>query len=195
MSWESTAVYYRLINQRVRELRGGVHSAECIVRSLDFAEVAQLQSDERWDEAGALLGREARGLVTAGAEVLVLCTNTMHKVAPAIEQSAGIPLLHVADATAEAVKAQGLGSVGLLATAYTMEQDFYVGRLREAPRPRGDRPRRRGPRRGPPRHLRGAGAGRGEQPNRVSATAEVIEGLVEAGRCWRSCSAAPRSAC
>lgn len=131
MSWESTAVYYRLINERVRELRGGVHSADCIVRSLDFAEIAELQSDARWDEAGKLLGREARALVTAGAEVLVLCTNTMHKVAPAIEQSAGIPLLHVADATAEAIKARGLGSVGLVATAYTMEQDFYVGRLRE----------------------------------------------------------------
>lgn len=131
MSWESTAVYYRLINERVRELRGGVHSADCIVRSLDFAEIAELQCDARWDEAGKLLGREARALVTAGAEVLVLCTNTMHKVAPAIEQSAGIPLLHVADATAEAIKARGLGSVGLLATAYTMEQDFYVGRLRE----------------------------------------------------------------
>ena len=131
MSWESTAVYYRLINERVRELRGGVHSADCIVRSLDFAEIAELQSDARWDEAGKLLGREARALVTAGAEVLVLCTNTMHKVAPAIEQSAGVPLLHVADATAEAIKARGLGSVGLLATAYTMEQDFYVGRLRE----------------------------------------------------------------
>ncbi len=131
MSWESTAVYYRLINERVRELRGGVHSADCIVRSLDFAEIAELQSDARWDKAGKLLGREARALVTAGAEVLVLCTNTMHKVAPAIEQSAGIPLLHVADATAEAIKARGLGSVGLVATAYTMEQDFYVGRLRE----------------------------------------------------------------
>src|SRR4051795_9314490 len=131
MSWESTAVYYRLVNEVVRDRLGGLHSADCLLRSVDFAPVEALQREGRWDEAGALLAAEARALQDAGAELLVLCTNTMHKVAPAIEAALAIPLVHIADTTADAVRAANLERVGLLATAYTMEQDFYVGRLRD----------------------------------------------------------------
>jgi aspartate racemase len=131
MSWESSAEYYRLINEATRDRLGGLHSADCVLRSVDFADVEQLQRTGRWDDAGALLAREAAALAAAGAELLVLCTNTMHKVAGAITEAVDIPFVHIADATAEAVKVQGLDTVGLLATAYTMEQDFYVGRLRE----------------------------------------------------------------
>ncbi len=131
MSWESSAVYYRLINEEVRERLGELHSADCLMRSVDFAEVEQLQRDGEWDEAGALLAGEARALEEAGAELLVLCTNTMHKVADAIVAAIGIPFVHIGDATADAIKAEGLTTVGLLATGYTMEQDFYVGRLRD----------------------------------------------------------------
>jgi aspartate racemase len=131
MSWESTAVYYRLVNERVRALRGGLHSADCVVRSVDFAPVEELQRDGRWDDAAALLAGEARDLEDAGAELLVLCTNTMHKLAGAIEAAIDIPFVHIADATAAALKSAGHTRVGLLATAYTMEQDFYVGRLRD----------------------------------------------------------------
>jgi aspartate racemase len=130
MSWESSAEYYRLINEEVRARLGGLHSADCLLRSVDFADIEQLQREGRWEEAGTRLGEEARALVAAGAELLVLCTNTMHKVADALEATA-VPLVHIADATAEAVRARGLGTVGLLATAYTMEQDFYVGRLQQ----------------------------------------------------------------
>jgi aspartate racemase len=131
MSWESTAVYYRLVNERVRDRRGGLHSADCLVRSVDFAPVEALQRRGDWPAAGRLLAGEAAGLEAAGCELLVLCTNTMHKVAGEIQDAIAIPLLHIADTTAAAVRAAGLTSVGLLATAYTMEQDFYVGRLRE----------------------------------------------------------------
>ena len=131
MSWESSAEYYRLVNEATRDRLGGLHSADCIMRSVDFTDVERLQRDARWDEAGALLAREASALVAAGAELLVLCTNTMHKVADAITDAIDVPFVHIADTTAEAVRAQGLGTVGLLATAYTMEQDFYVGRLRD----------------------------------------------------------------
>jgi aspartate racemase len=131
MSWESSAEYYRLINEEVRDRLGGFHSADCLLRSVDFADIEQLQREGRWQEAGTRLGHEARALVAAGAELLVLCTNTMHKVADALMETVAVPLVHIADATAEAVRAQGLGTVGLLATAYTMEHDFYVGRLRE----------------------------------------------------------------
>lgn len=130
MSWESTAEYYRLFNTGVRERLGGLHSADLLLRSVDFAAVEALQRDGRWDEAGELLAAEARTLEHAGAELLLLCTNTMHKVADAIEQATSVPLIHIADATAAAVRAAGLSTVGLLATAYTMEQDFYIGRLR-----------------------------------------------------------------
>jgi aspartate racemase len=131
MSWESSAEYYRLVNEATRDRLGGLHSADCVLRSVDFAAVERLQREDRWDEAGSLLVREAEALVAAGAELLVLCTNTMHKVAEAIAGAVDIPFVHIADTTADAVLAAGLSTVGLLATAYTMEQDFYVGRLRD----------------------------------------------------------------
>ena len=129
MSWESTAAYYRLANELVRDRLGGLHSARCVVYSVDFADVERLQVAGRWDEAGAVLAGAARSLEAAGAELLVLCTNTMHKVAGAVEEAVGIPLLHLADVTAEAVRSAGIGRVGLLGTAFTMEQDFYRDRL------------------------------------------------------------------
>jgi aspartate racemase len=131
MSWESSAEYYRLINEATRDRVGGLHSADCLLRSVDFAEVELLQRTGHWNRAGALLAAEAAALEAAGAELLVLCTNTMHKVADAITDAIAIPFVHIADTTARAVQAQGLETVGLLATGYTMEQDFYVGRLRD----------------------------------------------------------------
>lgn len=131
MSWESSAEYYRLINEIVRERLGGLHSADCLLRSVDFAEIERLQRAGAWEDAGRRLAREAAALAGAGAEVLVLCTNTMHKVADAIAGGIDIPVVHIADATADAVRAHGISRVGLIATAYTMEQDFYVGRLRD----------------------------------------------------------------
>jgi len=131
MSWESTAEYYRFVNEAVRDRLGGLHSADCIMRSVDFAGIETLQREGRWDEAGAALADEARALEAAGAELLVLCTNTMHRVAGEVAAAVGVPFIHIADATAAAVRSHGLSRVGLLATAYTMEQDFYVGRLRD----------------------------------------------------------------
>ena len=131
MSWESSAEYYRMLNEEVRDRLGHLHSADCVMRSVDFTDVERLQRDGSWEEAGALLAGEARSLEHAGAELLVLCTNTMHKVADAIVDAIGIPFVHIADATADAIRAEGLHRVGLLATGYTMEQDFYVGRLRD----------------------------------------------------------------
>ena len=131
MSWESSAEYYRLINEITRERLGGLHSADCLLRSVDFAEIERLQRDGAWAEAGERLAREAAALVAAGAELLVLCTNTMHKVCDAIAEAIDVPVVHIADATADAVRAEALSPVGLLATAYTMEQDFYIGRLRD----------------------------------------------------------------
>jgi aspartate racemase len=131
MSWESSAEYYRLINEIVRERLGGLHSADCLLRSVDFADIERLQRDGAWQEAGERLAGEAVALSTAGAELLVLCTNTMHKVADAITEAVDIPLVHIADATAEEIHTRGFTKVGLLATAYTMEQDFYTGRLRD----------------------------------------------------------------
>jgi aspartate racemase len=131
MSWESSAEYYRLVNEMVRERLGGLSSADCLLRSVDFAPVEEMQRAGRWDDAGALLAAEARALEEAGAELLVLCTNTMHKLADVVAGAVSIPFVHIADATAAAVREAGLSRVGLLATAYTMEQDFYVGRLRE----------------------------------------------------------------
>jgi aspartate racemase len=131
MSWESTVPYYRVVNEVVKERLGGLHSAKVVLVSVDFAEVERLQHAGDWDAAGALLAASARSLEAAGAECVVLCTNTMHKVAGAIEAAVGIPLLHIADPTAEAVRAAGLRTVGLLGTRFTMEQGFYVGRLEE----------------------------------------------------------------
>ena len=131
MSWESSAQYYRMINEEVRSRLGGLHSADCVLRSVDFAPIEVLQRRGEWAQAGRVMAAEARALADAGAELLVLCTNTMHKVADAITEAIEIPLVHIADATAEAVIREGIHTVGLLATAYTMEQDFYVGRLRD----------------------------------------------------------------
>jgi amino-acid racemase len=131
MSWESSAVYYRMLNQEVRERRGGLHSADCLLRSVDFDGIERMQREGRWGQAGERLAAEAVALVSAGAELLMLCTNTMHKVADAIVAAVDVPFVHIADATAEAVRSAGLSRVGLLATAYTMEQEFYIGRLRE----------------------------------------------------------------
>ena len=129
MSWESTVPYYRIVNEAVRDTLGGLHSAKIVLYSVDFDEIEQLQRTGDWDEAGAVLALAAVALEGAGAELLVLCTNTMHKVAPAIESAVGIPLLHIADPTAAAIKAAGLTRVGLLGTRFTMEQEFYRDRL------------------------------------------------------------------
>lgn len=131
MSWESTIEYYRFVNEIVAERLGGLHSADCLLRSVDFTEIEVLQREDRWAEAGERLAREAQNLEEAGAELLVLCTNTMHKVAAEIEIAITIPFVHIADTTAAAVRGDGLDRVGLLATGYTMEQDFYTGRLRD----------------------------------------------------------------
>jgi aspartate racemase len=131
MSWESSAEYYRLINEATRDRLGGLHSADCLLRSVDFVEIEELQRSGEWERAGALLAAEAATLVAAGAELLVLCTNTMHKVADAITAAIDVPFVHIADTTAHAVRAAALETVGLLATGYTMEQDFYVGRLQD----------------------------------------------------------------
>jgi aspartate racemase len=131
MSWESSSEYYRLINQAVRARLGGLASADCLLRSVDFAPIEERMRAGRWDEVAAILAGEARGLVAGGAEIVILCTNTLHKVAPAIEAAIDVPFVHIADPTAEAARAAGCARVGLLATAYTMEEEFYVGRLRD----------------------------------------------------------------
>jgi len=130
MSWESTVPYYRTINETIRARLGGLHSARVVLYSVDFHEVERLQHAARWDEAGALLAAAAQALQRAGADFIVLATNTMHKVAPAIEAAVALPLLHIADPTAARIGAAGLARVGLLGTRFTMEQDFYVERLR-----------------------------------------------------------------
>lgn len=131
MSWESTLPYYRVINETVRERLGGLHSARLLLYSVDFAEVERLQHAGDWDAAGALLGRAARSLRDGGAQLLVICTNTMHKVADAVETASGLPLLHIADPTGAAIRAAGLTKIGLLGTRFTMEQAFYRQRLIE----------------------------------------------------------------
>jgi aspartate racemase len=132
MSCESTALYYARLNDRARAALGGLHSADCLIRSLNFADIEALQASGDWDGAGAMLADAARGLEAGGAEILILATNTMHKVAGAIEGAVSIPFLHIADATAAALRAAGCKRPGLMATAYTMEQDFYLSRLRAA---------------------------------------------------------------
>lgn len=130
MSWESTIPYYRQINESVKERMGGLHSARIILYSVDFHDIERCQREGDWQGAAALLAGAARVLETAGAHLLVLCTNTMHKVAPAIEGAVNIPLIHIADPTAAAIKQAGIARVGLLGTRFTMEQDFYRDRLR-----------------------------------------------------------------
>ncbi|MQA18992.1 aspartate/glutamate racemase family protein [Rugamonas rivuli] len=131
MSWESTVPYYRQINETVKQHLGGLHSAKVVLYSVDFHEIERLQHAGDWDAAGAVLADAARSLRAAGADFLVLCTNTMHKVAPAIEAAVDIPLFHIADPTAAEIKHAGLHKIGLLGTRFTMEQAFYKDRLRE----------------------------------------------------------------
>lgn len=129
MSWESSVLYEELINTSVRHRLGGVHSADLIIRSYDFAAIEKLQAEGDWDAAGELLAADAARLVAAGSELIVLCTNTMHRVADVIEAAIDVPFIHLADATAAAVKAAGLTTVGLLGTRFTMSEDFYRARL------------------------------------------------------------------
>ncbi|AZO72923.1 MAG: aspartate/glutamate racemase family protein [Mesorhizobium sp.] len=129
MSWESTAIYYRLLNEIVRERLGGLHSAKLLLWSFDFAEIAERQHAGDWEGAGALLVEAALGLEAGGAQGLVICTNTMHKLADNVAAAVSIPLIHIADATARAVVHAGVKRPALLATRFTMEQDFYKGRL------------------------------------------------------------------
>lgn len=125
MSWESSAIYYRIINEEVKEHLGGLHSSKCILASVDFAEVEGYQMQGNWDLAGQLLGDTAAKLQAAGADFIVICTNTMHKVVPIIEQYISIPILHIATATAKEILKEGSNKIGLLGTKFTMEQDFY----------------------------------------------------------------------
>lgn len=129
MSWESTQTYYRLINQHVRDALGGLHSAKVVLYSVDFAEIEALQHQDDWQATAEILAAAGKSVEAAGADFLVLCTNTMHKVAEPLEAAVSIPLLHIADATAQVLQQQGIGCVGLLGTRFTMEQAFYIERL------------------------------------------------------------------
>lgn len=129
MSWESTLAYYRAINEGVKNTLGGLHSAQIALYSVDFEPIEQLQHSGDWEETARILSEAAQNIQAAGADFLLICTNTMHKVAPEIEAAIQIPLLHIADATAEILVNEGIESVGLLGTAFTMEQEFYKGRL------------------------------------------------------------------
>ena len=131
MSWESTALYYRLINEETKRRLGGLHSAPIALVSVDFQEVESMQARGDWDAAGKLLARAAQRVEAAGADLLLICTNTMHKVADDVARAIDIPLLHLADATADKIVASGLSTVGLLGTRFTMEHDFYKGRLQK----------------------------------------------------------------
>lgn len=131
MSWESSIEYERMINEGVRARLGGTHSADLVIRSYDFAAIEALQQAGRWDDAGRLLAADARKLQDAGAELIVLCTNTMHVCAPMVEAAVDVSFLHIADATARAVLEAGVATVALLGTRYTMEQDFYRARLEQ----------------------------------------------------------------
>jgi len=131
MSWESTIPYYRQVNETIKARLGGLHSARVVLYSVDFHDVERLQHSGDWEAAGRMMAEAARALASAGADFVVLCTNTMHKVVPAIEAAVRIPLLHIADPTAEEIRRAGFTTVGLLGTRFTMEQDFYKERLRE----------------------------------------------------------------
>ncbi|GAK61172.1 aspartate racemase [Candidatus Vecturithrix granuli] len=131
MSWESSLEYYRIINETVKAKLGGLHSAKCVLYSVDFAEIELLQNQGKWDEATAYLCNAAHSIERAGAECLLICTNTMHKMADDIQAQIQIPVLHIADAAAQRIQTQELHTVGLLGTKFTMEQDFYKGRLTE----------------------------------------------------------------
>lgn len=129
LSWESSALYYQIINQTVRDRLGGLHSAECLLYSFDFSEIEGLQHADRWDEATTRMIVAAQRLERGGAGLVVICSNTMHRMADDVRAAVGIPLLHIADPTAEAIRAAGFQRVGLLGTRYTMEAGFYKGRL------------------------------------------------------------------
>ncbi|MEC0174415.1 aspartate/glutamate racemase family protein [Paenibacillus favisporus] len=129
MSWESSALYYRMINEEVRSRLGGLHSAKCLLYSVDFEEIERYQAEGAWEKAGEVLGQTARALEKGGADFIVICTNTMHKVIDDIQSKINIPILHIADATAAQIKESQIQTVGLLGTKYTMEQDFYKSRL------------------------------------------------------------------
>ena len=131
MSWESSIEYYRIINETAKEKLGGLHSAKSLMVTVDFAEIEKLQHEDRWDEAGQILVKCAQDLERGGADFIVLCTNTMHKLADQIIANVNIPFLHIADATAEKIAAAGIKRIGLLGTRFTMEHDFYKGRLIE----------------------------------------------------------------
>ncbi len=129
MSWESTVSYYQIINETVKNRLGGLHSARLVMYSVDFAEIEECQSSGDWDKSGKILGAAALALQSAGAELIVICTNTMHKVVPAIEKTISVPIIHIADATADALESAGIKTAALLGTKYTMTQDFYKERL------------------------------------------------------------------
>ena len=132
MSWESTVSYYQTINTRVKEQLGGLHSAKCALYSVDFQEIEACQKEGRWDDSAKILAEAARSVERAGADFALICTNTMHKVFDQVQAAVSIPLLHIAEATAGVVLKQGLERIGLLGTAYTMEQDFYKAKLQQA---------------------------------------------------------------
>ena len=132
MSWESTVPYYRLINEYVKDALGGLHSAKIALYSVEFDEIEKCQSEDRWDDAAKILADAAAGLEKCGADFILICTNTMHKVFDQVQAAVNVPLLHIADATGEALKEAGIQKVGLLGTRYTMQQDFYKGRLAQA---------------------------------------------------------------
>jgi aspartate racemase len=131
ISWNSTASYYRLLNEGIAEKAGGLHSAKILLHSFDFYEIEERQSGGRWDELAVMLGKAAKGLKCAGADFLVIAANTMHKIANEVEETSGLPILHIADATGAAIKKAGLKKVGLLGTRFTMAEEFYRKRLEE----------------------------------------------------------------
>lgn len=131
MSWESTVTYYKIINEVIKEKLGGLHSAKCVLYSVDFQEIEECQANGNWEKSGEILGEAANNLEKAGADFIVICTNTMHKVVNQIKEKISIPILHIAEMTAEKILEKGLKNIALLGTKYTMEQDFYKSKLIE----------------------------------------------------------------
>ncbi|UYX54543.1 aspartate/glutamate racemase family protein [Bacillus thuringiensis] len=131
MSWESTSEYYRILNEEIKSRLGGLHSAKCLINSVDFEEIERFQSNGDWDGAGEVLGNAAYSLQKGGADFIIICTNTMHKVVEKIKENINIPVLHIADTTVKEIKRKGIQTIGLLGTKYTMEQDFYKSRIEE----------------------------------------------------------------
>lgn len=131
MSWESTSEYYQILNEEIKSRLGGLHSAKCLINSVDFEEIERFQSNGDWDGAGEVLGNAAYSLQKGGADFIIICTNIMHKVVEKIKENINIPVLHIADTTAKEIKRKGIQTIGLLGTKYTMEQDFYKSRIEE----------------------------------------------------------------